>query len=406
MKKKIKNNTHSRRDFLKKGMTGITGVALLPSLCQGSTAVKEGKKEFIYRTLGRTGLKVPVISLGASGPDVTRAALDAGIVHLDTANRYSAGKHEAMLGEILKSRPRESFIIVTKIIPYLDNRTGLPSEKITSSEFKKDFRKKMEQSLKRLQVEYVDILYLHGVETPVTLRNTLIKDIMQELREEGKTRFLGTSFHHNELVLLRGSADEKIYDVALTSFNFRQPHREEVRKAIAYAAKAGLGTVAMKVMAGAYWDKERQQPINAKAALKWILQDTNLHTTIPSMDTFDQLETNISTMENLTLTPGEREDLRFGEKQVLAGLYCAQCGQCRRQCRFHLDIPATMRSYMYAYGYQKPAKAREVLEIKNREDITCRSCSTCKVSCTMGFDVPGKIKDITRILDVPHDFLV
>ncbi len=402
---KIKNHTHSRREFLIKSMTGITGVALLPSLCQGSDAVKEEKKKFIYRTLGRTGLRVPVISLGGSGADVTRAALDAGIIHLDTANRYGAGRHEAMIGELLKGRPRESFIIVTKIIPNLDNRTGLPSDKITPAEFKKDFRKKMEQSLRRLQVDYVDILYLHGVETLATLKDPLIKETMLELKEEGKARFLGTSFHHNELPLIRGTADEKIYDVVLTSFNFRQPHREEVKKALAYAANAGLGTVAMKVMAGAYWDKERQHPINPRAALKWILQDTNLHTTIPSADTFEQLEMNLSVMENLTLTSLELEDLRFGEKQRLTGLYCAQCGRCRQQCRFHLDIPTVMRSYMYAYGYQKPAQAWEVLVEKNRQDVTCRSCSTCNVSCTMGFDVPGKLQNINRILDVPHEFL-
>ena len=324
---KKENNAHSRREFLKKGMTGITGAALLPSFCKGNVTVNESKKKIIYRTLGRTGIKVPVISLGGSGSGITRAALDAGVIHLETANRYSAGKHEAMLGEILKGRPRESFIVATKIIPYLDNSTGLPSEKISSSELKKDFRKKMDQSLKRLQLDYVDILYLHGVETPVTLRNRLLKDIMLELKEEGKTRFLGTSFHHNEPMLIRATTNEKIYDVVLTTYNFRQPHREEVKKAIAYAAKAGLGTVAMKVMAGAYWDKERKHPINAKAALKWVLKDTNLHTTIPSADTYGQLESNLSVMEDLTLTPEEQEDLKFGKKTGMNGLYCAQCGR-------------------------------------------------------------------------------
>lgn len=403
---KVKHNTHSRREFLKKGMTGLTGAALLPSLCKGDAAVKEGKKKFIYRTLGRTGLKIQVVSMGGSGAGVTRAALDAGIIHVETANRYGAGRHETMLGEILKGRPRESFVIATKIIPYLDNRSGLPSERITPAEFRKDFRKKMEQSLKRLQLEYVDILYLHGVETPVTLKDPLIKDIMLELKEESKTRFLGTSFHHNELKLIPATVDEKIYDVLLTSYNFRQPHREEVKKAIAYAAKAGVGTVAMKVMAGAYWDKEHKHPINGKAALKWLLQDTNLHSTIPSAGTFDQLEENLSVMEDLTLTPKERADLRFGEQHTLAGLYCAQCGRCRGQCRYQLEIPTIMRSYMYAYGYRKPAKARETLADKKREHVTCRSCTTCKVSCTMNFNVPEKIKDITRILDVPKDFLI
>lgn len=402
-------NYKGRREFFKKGILGIAGISVLSSFVKGKhpeSKENNNKKKIIYRTLGRTNIKVPVISLGASGPEITRAALDGGIVHLDTANRYGAGRHEAMLGEVLKGRPRKSFVIGTKIIPYLDNRSGLPSGKISPAEFKKDFRKKMADSLKRLQMDYVDILYLHGVETPETLKNQLIKEIMLELKKEGKTRYLGTSFHHNELTLIKATADEKIYDVLLTSYNFRQPHKEKVKKAIAYAAKAGVGVIAMKTMAGVYWDRERKHPINAKAALKFILQDINLHTTIPSPDTFDQLEIDLSVMADLTLSPQEKADLRFGENTAMTGLYCAQCGICRSQCRHHLDIPTIMRSYMYAYGYKNPAKAKETLSEKNPKEITCRSCNTCAVSCAMGFDVSNKIKDINRVLDIPDEFLV
>ena len=121
-----KNNCYkSRREFFKKGILGMAGISMLPSIMKGKYAEKKvakKEKKIIYRTLGRTGIKVPVISFGSTGPEITRAALDAGIVYLDTANRYGAGRHEVMLGQILKERPRESFIIATKIIPYLNNR--------------------------------------------------------------------------------------------------------------------------------------------------------------------------------------------------------------------------------------------------------------------------------------------
>lgn len=403
------DRSNSRREFLKKGLTGFTGASLLSTFGRSDETKKasdaKNKPTVIKRTLGRTGLKVPVISLGASNENVTRAALDAGVLLLDTANRYGAGRHETMLGDVLKGRPRNSFIIATKIIPKLDNFTGLPPENMTPADFKKDFRKKMEQSLTRLKLDFVDILYLHGVETPDTLKNQLIKDTMLELKEQGKARFLGTSFHHNEVVLIPATVDEKIYDVLLTTYNFRQPHWKEVRKQLAYATKAGLGTIGMKVMAGAFWDKERKFPINSKATIKWCLEDPNLHTTIPRVDNFEQLEINMSVMEDLSLTEIEKGDLKLGEKKALSGLYCAQCSKCRSQCSYNLEIPTVMRSYMYAYGYRKPSEARDTLKDLDRTVVSCRSCTNCAVTCTMGFDVSAKIRDVTRVLDVPGDFL-
>jgi len=400
-----------RREFLKKGIAGVAGASLWPSLMEGRSQVKKetkqgSKKKIIYRTLGRTGIKVPIVSMGApQNPQLARTALDAGIIHIDTANRYGAGAHEAMLGEVFKERPRNSLVIATKILGLRDNQTGLPPKNISPAEFRADFCKKMDESLKRLQTDYVDILYLHGVENPELVGLKMVKDVMLELKEEGKARFLGASFH-KELEMIPPIVNEKIYDVVLTTCNFRHPQREELKKTIAQAAKAGLGVVAMKTMAGVYWDKERKHPINAKAALKWVLQDENIHTIIPGIKTFDQLELDMSMMEDLTLTPKEREDLKLGQKTGMSGLYCAQCGRCRLQCRYNLDIPTMMRSYMYAYGYKNPAKAKETLQSLDLSNLACNRCPACHVQCTMGFDVRDKVIDIARIKHVPKEFLV
>ena len=398
----------SRREFLIKSITGVTSVSLLPSLIKGEGRAKR-EKNSIYRTLGRTELKIPIVSLGCGlvdNPQLVRAALDAGVFHFDTAPGYGSGANESILGEVFKGRPRDSFVVATKIGLPADNRTGLLPKSISSAQFKAYFHNALDTSLKHLQLDYLDILYLYGPNNPDLIGLQLVKDVMLEVKEERKASFLGVSFHQNEPAMIQASVDEKIYDVILTSYNFRQPHKEEVKKAIAYAAKAGLGVVAMKTMAGVYWDKERKHPINAKAALKWILQDENVHTTIPGISTFDQLELDISVMEDLTLTPKEREDLKLGQKTGMSGLYCAQCGRCRLQCRYNLDIPTMMRSYMYAYGYKNPAKAKETLQFLDLSNLACNRCTTCHVQCTMEFDVRNKVIDIARIKHVPKEFLV
>ncbi len=186
---------------------------------------------------------------------------------------------------------------------------------------------------------------------------------------------------------------------------FRQPHRDEVKKAVAEAASAGLGIVTMKFIAGVYWDKERRNPIDATAALKWLLQDKNVHTVIAGMKSFDQLEKNMSVMADFTLTPQERIHLKLGNEIGLNGLYCAQCSHCRRQCSRQLEIPEAMRSYMYAYGYREPALAKRTLSRLSSGKFSCEGCTRCVVSCPMGFDVATRMKDIARLLSVPDEFL-
>ncbi|NIM59405.1 MAG: oxidoreductase, partial [Candidatus Aminicenantes bacterium] len=237
------------------------------------------------------------------------------------------------------------------------------------------------------------------------LFETLLR-AMEKQKKEGKTRFIGLTTHRNEPEVIRAAVESKVYDVVMTAYNFRQPHRVEVKKAIAFAAESGLGVVAMKTMAAVYWDRKRKHPINAKATLKWVLGDKNVHTAVPGITAFDQLEKDLSVMEDLTLTPEEKASLKLGDKLAQTGLYCQQCEKCLAQCPNNFDIPTSMRSYMYAYGYGNLFEARKTLETVNMAEIPCKSCRTCQVTCSMGFDVQKKIIDIARIKAVPEEFLV
>jgi len=404
---------NSRRNFIKKSAAGLAGATIFSSSFplpgQDKPGVEETRKKgkIITRVLGRTGFKLPVVSMGvmnADNPNLVSAALDAGIVLLDTAYAYQRGKNEEMIGQVIKNRPRDSFVIATKVEgDYLDRKTGLFTE-ATKAE---TFMEKFNTSLTRLGLEYVDILYLHSVVKRGALLFEPLLNALVKLKKEGKTRFIGVSTHRNEPEVLTAAADSKVYDVVLTAYNFKQPHIKEMNQAIAYAAKAGLGIVAMKTQAGVYWDKERQKQINMKAALKWALQNENVHTAIPGFTTFDQMNLDLSVMEDLTLTPREKADLDLGQDQGMAGLYCQHCGKCLGQCGKNVEIPTFMRSFMYAYGYKNLTLAAETLhsQFQGQSPLPCKSCNPCTVQCTMGFDVRGKILDVARIKDIPGDFL-
>ena len=159
-----------------------------------------------------------------------------------------------------------------------------------------------------------------------------------------------------------------------------------------------------KGIAGVYWIKEGEKPIKAGSAVKWVLQNENVHTVISGFSTFDQMKEDVAIMEDITLTPEENASLE--RARITAGMYCQQCGKCVTQCKENFDIPTIMRSYMYAFGYKCSSAAKETLLSLRLPEIPCKRCDVCTVDCISGFDVKSKVLKISRILNVPDEFLV
>jgi hypothetical protein len=220
----------------------------------------------------------------------------------------------------------------------------------------KAFLAKFDESLGRLGLDHVEVLYLHNNTAPEQVQNAAMIGALQKAKKAGKARFIGITTHGNEPAVIRATIATKAYDVILTAYNFRQDYRDDLRKAVAEATAAGMGIVAMKTQAGAYWDKEKQQPINMRAALKWVLNDPNVTTAIPGFTTFDQLKEDFSVVSDIRLTPQDLADLRMGEQ--VAGLYCQHCGQCLPGAQ-ELPLP-DLRGYMYVRLQEPPSRPRLV----------------------------------------------
>src|ERR671927_375702 len=149
-----------------------------------------------YRKLGSSDLEVSEISVGSwltySGGvefDQTRActdaAFDAGINFLDTANVYGRGAAESAWGEILSGRPRDSYVLATKVAGQMsddENDRGLSAAQIA---------KQIDASLERLQTDYVDLYQAHRSDPDVPIEETI--EAFQQVVASGKARFLGFS---------------------------------------------------------------------------------------------------------------------------------------------------------------------------------------------------------------------
>jgi len=391
------NTIFNRRNFLLMGATATLGMAAqaIPAPKNKKKDKEKKKKKIIYRTLGNTGIEVPIVSMGvmrADNPNILKAAYEKGIRHFDTASGYENGRNEEMVGQFFKDIPRDKVVISTKIHP---SKEGMSTEQ---------FLEKFDQSLKRLQMEYVDILYLHAGSDRAYVLDPRYTEALKKAKESGKAKFVGISTHTNMATVLDAAVESKLYDVVLTSYNFRLKDDAELHNALQRANDAGLGIIGMKSMAGGFLDKEKKKPVNCKAALKWALSNPLIHTCIPGITNFEMLKENWEVAQNHELDEKDKSELQLAMNE--SGLYCHGCQSCSGQCPQNLPIPDLMRSYMYNYGYSYPAKAQTTVAKLNLSANPCEACPGCTVNCPNGFDVRERITDIARIKLVPANFLV
>jgi len=401
-----KNN---RREFLKKSMLGISGAALIPLTLRASLDVDLQQNQIPdlpTRILGKTGIKTPLISMGtgaANTAGLVKAAYFAGVKLFFSATYYGEGNNEKLVGEGLKGLPRDSFVIGTAVTPDgLDRKSGLFTTPLDVNAY----MKKAEASLSRFGLDRVDFfLFPYAGKRDGVLNGSLMK-ALKELKKQGKTRFVGIASHYNCAEAVRAAADSKFYDVVMTAYNYKTENKADMNEAISYAVKANVGVVAMKTTAGAAEDKSRTIPFNSDAALKWVLQNENISSIVSGMSSLEELQKNIAMIKNLKMSDQEVKDLNLAGLRTEPGLYCHQCRTCVPQCSHNLEIPTIMRSYMYAYGYRNLEQAQHTLLEAGMPGQPCEKCEICKVNCVAGFNVKERIMDISRLQDVPKEFLI
>ena len=383
MSKTEDHNSVNRRDFLKFGVVGVAAAAGLDGLSKIAEAAMAASKSGItpvYRTLGRTGLKVSIVSFGAMlTPDYEpmEAAFDLGINYVDTARIYMNGRNEEIVGKALKGR-RDKVYVATKTLP--------------ASQTKKDIFNNVETSLSKLRTDYIDIIQLHNLTTGERVFMPEAREALTELRKQGKVRFFGVTTHTNQADVLKAITDDptKFFDVALVGYNFKS--EPSIKEAITRAAKAGIGIVAMKTQAGGY-KTDALGPISPhQAALKWVLQDTNVACAIPGMKDMSMLQ-EASAVMGMKLT---RRDERILHQyaEAISPYYCHMCAQCEPTCPQSISISTINRSIMYAEGYGNYELARSTYdELKVKESaLVCSNCIECVAYCVNGLNIAQKMQ--------------
>jgi len=391
-----------------------------------------------YRRLGRTDFKVSDISVGGgplSNDNVLRAALEAGINYIDTAEHYERGGSERTIGQVLKVHDRDSVFITTKLNISFNKR-------IT----KADLRDRFMKCLERMGTDRADCLMIHMC-TLDQVKYEPYHELIGELKAEGKVRFSGLSNHGADLSLfgpLKDPMDQVVmaavedgrFDIMLFVYNFLQ--RESGERIIKACAAKDVGVTLMKTdpgltissesevltsMEDRYKKDGREIPeslLKSKqkaaeraalleaflkkhglegtekardAAIKFCLGNPGVHTVCPSINSFEALQAFLRLSgQKLDL---DDEAVLDDSREAFGGSYCRHaCGLCEPSCPRGVPVNTIMRYEYYfgAKGRQKEAMGLYAALGESRGAGGCADCAGyCEAACPYGVAIQARL---------------
>jgi predicted aldo/keto reductase-like oxidoreductase len=419
-----KNNPWTRREFIAKPAAFLAASQLAnPAHFLFAEAAAPGfaaGRKILTRTLGRTGIKVPLISSGmATEESIIRRAYECGVRLFESSANYKQGGMETSLGNAIKAMGvRKDVVLATKLLEEPERKT------LTSAQAGKMMAEEFEDSLKNLQTDYVDILYLHGSHKVADVSMEGPLEVLVKAKKEGKIRAIGISTH-NAAPILDEVVRVGVHDVVLIPFNWTMESNQELFAAIERAHKKGIGLVAMKTTSGGFL-KPGEKPVFMAAMsegatqsttqyeppaggptpkagfetgairtamLKWVLHHDAIATLVSGFATFDHVEQNVGVAYDISYTEEEKKIL--ADKKLMASLeYCDQCKQCLPTCPYGAEIPTLMRAHMYALQYYPgTGRPHETLAsiAAGRGLDACANCENCTAACAKTVNIPRKI---------------
>ena len=356
-----------------------------------------------YRRFGKTNLLLSAFSLGTMRclasesvmEETVHQAIALGINHIETARGY--GKSELYLGNILQKLDRKNFYITSKICP---------------TETAEQMRSQIEESLTRLQIDYLDCLAIHGVNTEehfkiITDPNGCLKAI-QEALKIGKIRYLGFSTHGSLELILKTIQTDLFEFVNLHYYYFFQRHEAAI--ALAQEKDLGVFIISPTDKGGMLHTPPETltqlcQPFTPmELNYRFLLSDRRITTLSIGPANAEQLINPLQIAnQDFPLTPNEKlifERLEKQETETLGSDRCRQCYQCL-PCPEAINIPEVLRLRNLAIAYNMTEFGQYRYQMfenaghwfPGKKGNRCTECGDCLPRCPEQLEIPKLLKD-------------
>ncbi len=420
-----------RRDFLKKASLATIGGISLPFISFNSLKAQEDKDDededtkkdnkeaepesknedssgsLATRDLGKLG-KVSVITFGGNlitDSNVIKSALNMGVTCIDTAPGYYGGQSEETIGKFLKQNKdaRKKIILSTKFkIDDEDPAYGGDENKMFSS---------LEKSLKRLNTDYVDIVYVHGVGGIHRVTNDKLHAAFDKAKKKGMVKHLGiTCFNGDMKAVIKKAVEDGRFDVIQFYYNYiRRNDKYESKffdydKVISKAKEKKIGIIASEPFAGGF--DVTKPDFKGKdfrgASIRWILKNENISSVSVPIRNYNELEQYVKAVSGGgSNDEGALSSYQKAVTEQWKHSYCRACDVCLPVCIFNVAVPDILRyrAQFENFGMEKKAILSYKALIDQNQAVYCETCSEpCKHVCPFGVDIKPSLVQAHKLL--------
>ncbi len=330
-----------------------------------------------------------------------RKAYEMGINYFDTAMVYHKGESEKIFGKAFEPYPRNSYLIADKMSIWL-----------CSDE--EDMKARFYNQLKTLKTDYIDFYLVHSLNRNhyKKVKDLHCVEFLQQMKQEGKIKHLGFSFHDTYQVFTQ-ILNDYTWDFVQIQLNYLDWHNQGAEQLYRELERRNLPVMVMEPVRGGYLatiDSERAKPFLelepqrsiASWAIRWVESLPQVAVVLSGMSDLQQLEDNVATMTHFE--PMNEQELAAIDRVVeeirkVNEIPCTGCRYCM-DCPMGVDIPEIFSIYSQykIFGKEKAfvQDYEEVVEHGNGAEH-CVRCMACTTKCPQMIAIPDKLEMIAKL---------
>lgn len=330
-----------------------------------------------------------------------KKAYEMGINYFDTAMVYHKGESEKIFGKAFEPYPRNSYLIADKMSIWL-----------CSDE--EDMKARFYNQLKTLKTDYIDFYLVHSLNRNhyKKVKDLHCVEFLQQMKQEGKIKHLGFSFHDTYQVFTQ-ILNDYTWDFVQIQLNYLDWHNQGAEQLYRELERRNLPVMVMEPVRGGYLatiDSERAKPFLelepqrsiASWAIRWVESLPQVAVVLSGMSDLQQLEDNVATMTHFE--PMNEQELAAIDRVVeeirkVNEIPCTGCRYCM-DCPMGVDIPEIFSIYSQykIFGKEKAfvQDYEEVVEHGNGAEH-CVRCMACTTKCPQMIAIPDKLEMIAKL---------